>query len=184
MLRRLVLATVVATFGVPLATALPVAASAPIVNEHERFSDTFEDELCGISGTSTINVVDNFKLFADGTFSDTSVFRLVFTADNGNSVTVLAAGQITGPDEPIENEDGTVTFIVTIKGLPEKLSISGGPTLSLDAGAVTLATTFSVDANGNLNFDSHEFSGEHGPQPDLASDFELFCEVVIPALTA
>jgi hypothetical protein len=58
MLRRLVLATIFTASVLPLATAPPATASAPIVNEHERFSDTFEDEICGISGTSTITVAD------------------------------------------------------------------------------------------------------------------------------
>jgi len=183
MLRRLVLATVATACVLPLATAPPAAASAPIVNEHERFSDTFEDEVCGISGTSTIKGVDNFILYADGTSRDTSVFTQVFTAD-GNSFTILATGQVTGLDEPIVNEDGTLTFISTFTGLPEKLSITGGPTLSLDAGLVTLTQTFSVDENGDLVFVSQDVSGEHGPHPDLASDFELFCEVIVPALTS
>ena len=31
-----------------------------------------------------------------------------------------------------------MTFVTTVVGLPEKLSITGGPTLSLDAGTVTI----------------------------------------------
>ncbi len=29
-------------------------AAAPLVNEYNRFTETFPDELCGIPGTSTI----------------------------------------------------------------------------------------------------------------------------------
>jgi hypothetical protein len=47
---------------------------------------------------------------------------------------------------------------------------------------VTVATTFSVDENGDLVFVSQDVSGAHGPHPDLLSDFELFCEVIVPAL--
>jgi hypothetical protein len=184
MLRRLVLATIVTASVLPLATAPPAAASAPIVNEHERFSETFEDELCGISGTSTVTVVNIFILYADGTFLNTGAFTQVFTAENGNSVTVSAAGPATGMDEPIVNADGTLTFITTYTGLPEKLSITGGPTLSLDAGVVILTQTFSVDENDDFVLVSQDVSGEHGPHPDLASDFELFCDVIVPALTS
>jgi hypothetical protein len=159
-------------------------AAAPLVNEHNRFTDTFPDEFCGIPGTSTVSVVDNFKLYADGTFRDTSVVRQVFTAtESGKSVMVFAAGQVTGLDEPIQNPDGTVTFINTFKGLPEKLSIPGGPTLSLDAGVVTITTTLRPLGDDEFELVSQTFSGEHGPHPDLESDFELFCEVVVPALT-
>jgi hypothetical protein len=169
-----------------LAVALPGigVAAAPIVNEHNRFTDTFPDQLCDIPGTSTISVVDNLRLFADGTFLDTSRFTQVFTAEEtGKQVQISAAGQASGPTDPIDNGDGTITFVATIIGLPERLSIPGGPTLSLDAGTVTIAQTFFVEENGDLTFVSQTVSGEHGPHPDLASDFELFCDVLVPVLT-
>jgi hypothetical protein len=169
-----------------LAVALPGGgvAAAPIVNEHSRFTDTFPDQLCDIPGTSTVTVVDNFRLFADGTFLDTSRFTQIFTAEEtGKQVQVSAAGQASGPFDPIDNGDGTITFVTTFIGLPERLSIPGGPTLSLDAGTVTISTTFFVEENGDLTFISQTVSGEHGPHPDLASDFELFCDVLVPVLT-
>ena len=159
------------------------SAAAPIANEHNMFTDTFADQVCDIPGTSTVNVVNNFKLYADGTFRDTSRIRQVFTADNGKSVVIFSAGQVTGLNDPPQNPDGTITFINTFKGLPEKLSIAGGPTLSRDAGVVTVATTFRELPNGELEFVSQTFSGEHGPHPDLESGFEVFCDVLIPALT-
>lgn len=169
-----------------LAVALPGVgvAAKPIVNEHNSFSDTFPDELCGIAGTSTISVVDNFKLYADGTFLDTSRFRGVFTSGStGKQVQISSAGQVTGPADPIDNGDGTITFIATFKGLPEKLSIPNGPTLLRDAGNVTLMTTFFVNPDDSLTFVSQTVSGEKGPHPDLDSDFEAFCDVLVPALT-
>jgi hypothetical protein len=159
------------------------SAAAPIENEHTHSTDTFPDQVCDIPGTSTINVVDNFKLYADGTFRDTSRFRQVFTAENGKSVVIFSAGQVTGLNDPIQNADGTVTFINTFKGLPEKLSILHGPTLSRDAGVVTIATTFRPLGDDEFDFVSQTFSGEHGPHPDLESGFEVFCDVLIPALT-
>src|SRR5215208_6084395 len=107
MLRFLVRGAIVPVFVLSLAPAAPAAASAPIENVHERFTETFEDEFCEISGTSTITVVDNFRLYADGTFRDTSAFTLVFTAENGNSVQLFSAGESTGLDEPIVKKDGT-----------------------------------------------------------------------------
>ena len=159
------------------------SAAAPVVNEHTNFSDTFPDKVCGIRGTSTARGVDNFKLYADNTFRDTSRVRQVFTAKNGKSVVIFSAGQVTGLNDPIQNADGTITFINTFKGLPEKLSIAGGPTLSRDAGVVTIATTFRPLPNGDLKFVSQTVSGEHGPHPDLDSGFEVFCNVLVPALT-
>lgn len=169
-----------------LAVALPGSgvAAKPIVNEHSRFTDTFPDEICGIAGTSTIEVVDNFKLYDDGTFLDTARVRQVFTADeSGKQVQISSAGQVSGPDEPIDNGDGTITFINTFKGVPEKLSILNGPTLLRDAGNVTIAQTFFVEPNGDLTFVSRTVSDEKGPHPDLDSGFEAFCNVLAPALT-
>ena len=159
------------------------SAAAPIENHHTHSTETFRDKVCGIRGTSVINVVDNFKLYADGTFRDTSRFRQVFTAKNGKSVVIVSAGQVTGLNDPIQNADGTITFINTYKGLPEKLSILHGPTLSRDAGVVTIAVTLRPLGDDEFEFVSQTFSGEHGPHPDLESGFEVFCNVLVPALT-
>src|SRR5215472_11494631 len=91
------------------------SAAAPVENQHTRSTDTFRDKVCGIRGTSVVNVVDNFKLYADGTFRDTSRFRQVFTGRNGKSVVIVSAGQVTGLSDPIQNADGTITFINTFK---------------------------------------------------------------------
>jgi hypothetical protein len=172
------------------ALALMIAASggasaaAPTVNEHTMSTKTFPEEICGVPGTSTLSVVENFKLFADGTFLDTISSREVFTAtQSGKSVLISVDRQESGPAEPIQNADGTITFITTFKGLPEKLSINNGPTLLRNAGTVTLADTFLPLPNGDLQFVSETVSGEHGQLPDLDSGFELFCDVLIPALT-
>jgi hypothetical protein len=169
------------------ALALTIAASgsasaaAPLANEHTSSTETFPDELCGIAGTSTVNMVDNFKLYADGTSRDTFRVRQVFTAENGKSVVIFMAGQRSGPAEPIQNADGTITFINTFKGLPEKLSIAGGPTLSRDAGTATVAVTLRPLGDDEFEFVSATVSGEHGPHPDLGGG--LFCDVLTPALT-
>jgi hypothetical protein len=182
-MRRLAL-VLAGALALTIAASSGAFAAAPLVNEHNQFTDTFPDELCDLPGTTTVNAVDNFKLYADGTFMDTSVFRQVFTAtDSGKSVIVFSAGQATGVDEPIQNPDGTITFTDTFKGLPEKLSIPGGPTLLRDAGVVTVTTTLRPLGDNEFEIVSQTFSGEHGPHPDLESDFELFCQVLVPALT-
>jgi hypothetical protein len=78
-----------------------------LVNEHNQFTETFPDQLCDIPGTTTVSAVDNFKLYADGTFLDTNMFRQVFTAaDSGKSIMIFSAEQAAGMDEPIQNPDG------------------------------------------------------------------------------
>src|SRR5215218_1600523 len=80
-----------------LAVSSGACAAAPILNEHTQSTETLPEELCGIPGTTTINAVDNFKLYADGTYRDTFRFRAVSTAaESGRSVVIFAAGRTTG----------------------------------------------------------------------------------------
>jgi hypothetical protein len=116
--------------------------------------------------------------YADGTSKSEVHFSYVFTsAATGKSI------RISGSDESsataTENGDGTITFVFTFKGLPQKLSIPNGPTLTRDAGNVTITQTFD-EATGDLI--SQVISPLHGPHPSLA-DPNLFCDVIVPALT-
>jgi hypothetical protein len=161
------------------------AARVIIFHDHENFTDSFEDELCGIAGTSVVMGVDNFTVYSDNTFSDNFTVNQTFTAtDSGKSIVLHVGQRVTGTDGPIDNGDGTITFISTYIGLPEQIRIANGPLLVRDAGTVTFTDTFAVDPEtGELTFLSEELSGLHGPHPDLLSDFELFCGVIIPALS-
>jgi hypothetical protein len=58
------------------------------------------------------------------------------------------------------------------------VKIQNGPVLSRDAGQVTIIRTF--DATTLLD---QVVVGEKGPHPDLDSGFEVFCDVLVPALT-
>jgi hypothetical protein len=82
---------------------------------------------------------------------------------------------------------GTATITTTDGGLYERLSITNGPTLTRDAGIVTLVDVYGytgdpaepVDFN---NLISETVSGLSGPHPDLLSGFSLFCDVIVPVL--
>jgi hypothetical protein len=69
--------------------------------------------------------------------------------------------------------------MVTFKGLPEMIKLPNGSILSRDAGNVTFLDT--EDADGN--FISRTVVDENGPHPDLDSDFAIFCDVIVPALS-
>jgi hypothetical protein len=140
------------------------AAARPVIHEHENFSDTFADSICGISGTSVVRGVDNFTLYPDNRFKDEFELHQTFTATaSGKSLVFHVAQNQTGNDEPIDNGDGTITFVTTFKGLPEKVKLPNGRVLTRDAGNVTITTvldaqTFELVSNG--------VSGEKGPHPD------------------
>ena len=161
------------------------AAARIIAHSHERFSDTFPDtEICGIEGTSVISGVENIKLFSDGTFIDNANTTETFTATaSQKSIVIHGAGQFTRRSVPIDNGDGTLTFIVTFKGLHEQIRIANGPVLSFDAGTITFANTFADNGDGTFTFVSSTIVELHGMHPDALSDGTLFCDVVVPALT-
>ena len=159
---------------------LPVSAQAagPI---HTNFSFTIpDDNVCGIPVMTSGIGVDNFTpiLDSDGNmvgFLDTGEVHITFTAANGKSVQVSAAGPITG--NLTVNPDGTLTFTTTFKGLPERISTTRGPVLTRDAGIITFITT--VDSEGNV---LSQTVTQSGPHPEANADFALFCEVVTAAL--
>lgn len=177
----LLLATAIAG-GVLVATGVAAGAT-----EVEHFTDgPFPEEVCGVSGTITFHGTSVVRELASGGLFVGGTFWGVFTADNGKSITSFAGGpskDVAGP--VIDEAAGTVTLTITFVGLPEKVSITRGPTLLRDAGTVTITQVFEYTGDPEEpfgDFISQSLSGLHGPHPDLLSDFEAFCNVVEPYL--
>ena len=164
------------------ALASTATAAAPIHTSGTDGPFPVED-FCGFNGTGIVRFVDNFFPNADGSFRDTSESVFTFTSDTGKTVSIQAAGQVTGVAPIIDTTNGTITFVNTFIGLPERIFIPGQGSLSRDAGRVTLTTTFTLNPDGSMgDFVSRTFSDEAGPHPDLESNFELFCDVITPFL--
>ena len=179
--RRALLAT---TALVVLAVPGNVTAAPPVAHSHEKISETFPNNYCDIGGTSDVQGVVNFTLYSDGTFSERFSVTETFTATaSQKSIVIRAAAQFTRRTPPTDNGDGTLTFVVTFKGLHEQIRIPHGPVLSRDAGTITFANTFRANEDGTFTFVSSTIVGLHGPHPEALSDGTLFCEVVVPALT-
>jgi hypothetical protein len=177
-LARALVAALISAFAV-----LPGAASAakPIEQFHDHFTDSFSDEICGIAVDVDVVVTDNFFLFADESFKDTSSVQATFTNPlNGQSVVLSNAGQVTGAAPIVDEEAGTITFVVSFRGLPEKIQTAQGPVLLRDAGVITFANTFDLETG---EFISSETIVNKGPHPEADSDFTLFCEVITEALS-
>jgi hypothetical protein len=175
LVRALLVAVVTALVVFPA----PALAAQPIAQFHDHFTDSFSDEICGIAVDVDLVVTDNFFLYADGTFKDTSSFRATFTNPvNGKSVVVSSAGQVTGPPPVVDEEAGTITFLTSFTGLPEKIQTAQGAVLLRDAGLITFADTFDLETG---EFISSETIIK-GPHPEAESDFTLFCEVISGAL--
>ena len=140
-------------------------------------------QLCGIWGTAVVHGTSVFRDTGNGTYFMSGTFFGVFTADNGKSTTLTAAGpqKQTSP-AVIDEQAGTVTITTTYGGLYEKFSITGGPTLSINAGVVTFVEVFKYTGDPNNpvgDFISETVSDVHGPHPDLQSGG---CEVLVPYL--
>src|SRR5215210_1807170 len=146
MVRSLARALVVAFIAVLAALPGTANAAKPVEQFHDHFTDSFSEEICGIEVDVDLVVTDNFFLYADGTFKDTSSFRATYTnPENGKSVVVSSAGQVTGPPPIIDEEAGTITFLTSYKGLPEKIQTANGRVLLRDAGIITFADTFDLE---------------------------------------
>jgi hypothetical protein len=161
--------------------ALPASALAakPVAKFHENFTDTFSDELCGIPINGVARGTDNFFLYADDSFKDTASVRITATNPATRKSVILSnSGQVTGT-ALIDEAAGTITFVTTFKGLPEKIQTANGAVLLRDAGIAVFTQVFDLATGEPISSDV----SIKGPHPDLESDFALFCGVIVPALT-
>ena len=185
MYRRLLLLAAAVAVAVAVAVPTGLAAGSTQVT---HFSFTTPPHLtCGILGTAVIHGTNVFRDTGDGTSFMSGTWFGVFTAaDTRKSTTLSYAGPVRQTSPPVIDElAGTVTITTTYGGLYERLSITHGPTLSRDAGIVTLVDVYAYTgdpSNPVGDFISESLSGLHGPHPDLLSGFTVFCDVIVPYL--
>ena len=178
MYRRLLLLAVAVAVAVAVPTGL-AAGSTQVT--HFSFT-TPRHQLCGIWGTAVVHGTSVVRDTGDGTYFMSGTFVGVFTADNGRSTTLTAAGpqKQTSP-AVIDAQAGTVTITTTYGGLVERFSITGGPILGVNAGSFTFVDVFAY--TGDPNNPVGDFISEtvdlHGPHPDLQSGG---CDVLVPYL--
>jgi hypothetical protein len=179
--RRLAVA-LAAVVALLAAVAAPGALAAGQEHDHFRDIGTFvDDDFCGTGQE------------IDGAFN--VVVNEFLAPHNGGEEKIVASGKTTlrNPatgDVAINHFAGPVwnTFISgdpdgvhveesTVKGLPEMWKLEHGRRLIRDAGYVVIRTTFDGE-----EFVSQDVLVNKGPHPDLDSEFELFCQTLVPAL--
>jgi hypothetical protein len=179
--RRLAVA-LAAVVALLAAVAAPGALAAGQQHDHFRDVGTFvDDDFCGTGQE------------IDGAFN--VVVNEFLAPHNGGEEKIVASGKTTlrNPatgDVAINHFAGPVwnTFISgdpdgvhveesTVKGLPEMWKLEHGRRLIRDAGYVVIRTTFDGD-----EIVSQDVLVNKGPHPDLDSEFELFCQTLVPAL--
>jgi hypothetical protein len=168
----------------PLAVPLDAQASGVEVF-HGQFSDAVDDvDVCGVTVDLRSEGVFTDKVFFDDEDSLVRVLSTVsstttLTADNGKSVVIQFANLVNEGAPVVDEEAGTITFVTSYKGLPEKISVDSGPVLLRDAGVIVFANTFDFETGELI---SSRVLVSNGPHPDADSDFALFCEVIAEAL--
>jgi len=177
--------------GLLLAMVQPAAAQL-VQRSHDHIVLTIpDDEVCGVPVTTTIDIIDNEqeRLAKSGfpLFKSTGRGTITFTnPETGKSVTNFFAGA-SKDLTVVDNGDGTITLRTAVTGVPEKITLSDGTILNMDVGRVVFVSVLDYNGTPTNTDDDVEISSSiesiSGPHPDLESDFALFCEIVVPALT-
>jgi len=179
-MRRKLLPLAIATVLACVTAATGLAAGSTQVTQYSF--NTPRHQLCGVWGTAAVHGTSVFRDTGNGTYFQSGTFFGVFTADNGKSATLQGAGPAKQTSPPvIDAQAGTVTITTSYVGLFEKFSITGGPTLSIDAGVVTFVdvSKYTGDPNSPVGDLISETVYLVGPHPDLQSGG---CEVLVPYL--
>ena len=175
------MAVAIAAGALLAAVAAPGALAAG--QEHNHFRDVgtdVDDDFCGTGQTIDIafNVlVNEWEAPHKGDFKGQNSGRVTLTNPlTGDTAVNHFAGTfsvvlISGDPE------GDHVEKVTVKGLPEMWKLAHGRVLIRDAGYVVILQTIEDD-----EIVDQEVLVEKGPHPDLDSDFERFCETLVPAL--
>lgn len=183
-MRRKLLPLAIVTVVACVTAGTGLAAGSTVVT-HFSFT-TPPHYQCGIWGSAVVHGTSVVRDTGNGTYFMSGTWFGVFTAaESGRSATLSFAGPVRPTSPPvIDFGAGTVTITSTASGLFEKLSITGGPTLTRDAGPATLVDvyTYTGDASNPVGDQiSETASALHGPHPDLLDD-SLFCDVLVPYL--
>ena len=189
---RLAVLSAVAACGMLLVMVQPAAAQ-PVDRTHQHMVVTVQDdEVCGVPVTTTadINANNQERLASSGFPLFKTTGRVTVTWTNpltGKSVSNFFAGGLSRDLTVTDNGDGTITLRTAITGVPEKIRVAKGKPITMDVGRVVFVSV--IDYNGtptNTDDDvliSWSVESISGPHPELQSDFTLFCQIVVPALT-
>jgi hypothetical protein len=160
---------------VVVAAALTAATSAlgwqgpPVVNEQFRPpSDVHPLTWCGeVQGTAVDTIVEHYMQDASGNIIDNVRFTRVFTATATGKSIVSSASTTAKSEGPIDNGDGTISFVTAINGLALKFQVLNGPVLKaadgepLRSGGVLIFEDVFDAATGDYITTNVSFKGPH-----------------------
>lgn len=158
-----------------IAASLAAATSAlgftgpPVVNQEFRPPpDIHPETWCGqVDGTAVDTTVEHFMVDAGGNIIDNVRFTEVFTATATGKAIVSSASTMAKSQGPIDNGDGTISFVTAIDGLTLKFQALDGPVLKAadgqplrSAGVLALEDVFDA-ATGDYITTTVSFQGPH-----------------------
>lgn len=167
--KRLLVGVVVAACALVAATAAFGFSGPPVVNQQFRPAPEVQPATwCGqVDGMATDTVVEHFMQDASGNILDNVRFTSLFTATETRKSILSSASSTTKTSGPIDNDNGTVSFITKITGLVLKFQIPGGPVLKAtdgeplrSAGDLTLEDVFNA-TTGDYITTNISFTGPH-----------------------
>ena len=141
----------------------------PTVNQQFRPPpDVHPQTWCGqIAGTAVDTVVEHYMQDANGNIVDNVRIASLFTATATGKSILSSASSTTRSTGPIDNGDGTISFITQITGLVLKFQIPGGPVLKAangepirSAGVLIIEDVFDAASGGYITT-VESFNGPH-----------------------
>lgn len=146
------------------------------------------DQVCGISVTTEVFQTGAAWEVLPGGLppKQTGNLRVTFTADNGQSVQLHAAGQATREiTEWIDEEAGTFSGRETVVGLARTIKPPHGPAFYRDVGRIVIGYPLIqlLDDEGFIILEPPVILEISGPHPEAESNFTLFCAAVTEALS-
>jgi hypothetical protein len=167
--KHLVAALAVIAASLAAATSALGFTGPPVMNQEFRsLPDVHPETWCGqVDGTAVDTTVEHFMVDASGNIIDSVRFSQVFTATATGKAIVSSASTTEKSQGPIDNGDGTISFVTTINGLALKFQALNGPVLKAadgqplrSAGVLVFEDVFAA-ATGNYITTNVSFQGPH-----------------------
>jgi len=178
---------VAVTAAAAIVLVVPGASAAPLV-QHYRFAFTcssaspepcpveLPDEQCDIPGSTVDTQWGDVQISADRVKMEAKERYTFTSALTGKSFESFSALQSTSNNAPIENGDGTVSFVFAFEGLEQQIRVPNGPPLIRDVGPISFTLTLDAATGDEVSFTISE-KRDH-PIADAG-----YCGVVVPALS-
>jgi hypothetical protein len=169
--------TIAGLCALAVALAIPaggVAATTTVTPFRGSDSGTFS--LCGLDLNYDFRDAGVFVVKTSAVSLAASQFTSIWTNPaSGKSIMLHGAGLQTN-GAPIDNGDGTISFVQSSDGT-YLVKNTSGPPISLSAGMVTTKVTFDATTGALVSVELLRLAGPHGPSADSS------CDSIVAALT-